>query len=61
VRNVAAGENHEIEEIGIRTPDMIRVAQTRPGEVGFIVAGIKDVGGARSGETITETLVPRQP
>jgi len=53
-----AGENHEIEEIGIRTPDMIRVAQLGPGEVGFIVAGIKDVGGARSGETITETARP---
>ena len=26
--------------------------------VGFIVAGIKDVGGARSGETITETARP---
>jgi len=56
-----AGENHEIEEIGIRIPDMIRVAQLGPGEVGFIVAGIKDVGGARSGETITETARPRQP
>jgi GTP-binding protein LepA len=58
VRMLQAGENHEIEEIGIRTPDMIRVAQLGPGEVGFIVAGIKDVGGARSGETITETARP---
>jgi GTP-binding protein LepA len=53
-----AGENHEIEEIGIRTPDMIRVSQLGPGEVGYIVAGIKDVGGARSGETITEAARP---
>jgi GTP-binding protein LepA len=58
VRMLQAGENHEIEEIGIRTPDMIRVAQLGPGEVGYIVAGIKDVGGARSGETITETARP---
>ncbi len=58
VRMLQAGENHEIEEIGIRIPDMIRVAQLGPGEVGFIVAGIKDVGGARSGETITETARP---
>ena len=35
-----AGENHEIEEIGIRTPEMISVSQLGPGEVGFIVAGI---------------------
>jgi len=58
VRMMQAGENHEIEEIGIRTPDMISVSQLGPGEVGFIVAGIKDVAGARSGETITEAQRP---
>jgi GTP-binding protein LepA len=58
IRMMQAGENHEIEEIGIRTPDMISVKQLGPGEVGFIVAGIKDVGGARSGETITEAQRP---
>jgi GTP-binding protein LepA len=58
IRMMQAGENHEIEEIGIRTPDMISVAQLGPGEVGFIAAGIKDVGGARSGETITDAARP---
>jgi GTP-binding protein LepA len=58
VRMMQAGENHEIEEIGIRTPEMIRVGQLGPGEVGYIVAGIKDVGGARSGETITDSARP---
>ena len=58
IRMMQAGENHEIEEIGIRTPDMISVSQLGPGEVGFIVAGIKDVAGARSGETITEAQRP---
>ncbi|MGC1418702.1 MAG: translation elongation factor 4 [Acidimicrobiales bacterium] len=58
IRMMQAGENHEIEEIGIRTPEMIAVKQLGPGEVGFIAAGIKDVGGARSGETITEAARP---
>ena len=58
IRMMQAGENHEIEELGIRTPDMITVTQLGPGEVGFIVAGIKDVAGARSGETITEAQRP---
>jgi GTP-binding protein LepA len=58
IRMMQAGENHEIEEIGVRTPDMIAVKQLGPGEVGYIVAGIKDVGGARSGETITEAQRP---
>jgi len=58
IRMMQAGANHEIEEIGIRTPDMVSVKQLGPGEVGFIVASIRDVGGARSGETITEAARP---
>jgi GTP-binding protein LepA len=58
IRMMQAGVNHEIEEIGVRTPDMVAVASLGPGEVGYIVAGIKDVGGARSGETITEAQRP---
>ena len=58
IRMMQSGTNHEIEEIGIRTPEMIRVRQLGPGEVGFLVAGIKDVAGARSGETVTEASRP---
>ncbi len=58
IRMMQAGENHEIEEIGVRTPLMIPVESLGPGEVGYIVAGIKDVGGARSGETITTAMKP---
>jgi GTP-binding protein LepA len=58
IRMMRAGTNHEIEEIGMRTPDMIKVAQLGPGEVGYVVAGIRDVAGARSGETITEANNP---
>jgi GTP-binding protein LepA len=58
IRMMRAGTNHELEEIGIRTPEMIEVEQLGPGEVGYVVAGIRDVGGARSGETITEANRP---
>jgi GTP-binding protein LepA len=54
IRMMRAGTDHELEEIGIRTPEMLAVTALGPGEVGFVVAGIRDVGGARSGETITE-------
>ena len=47
------GTNAVVEEIGVRTPDPVKVATLKAGEVGFLVAGIKDVGDARSGETIT--------
>jgi GTP-binding protein LepA len=58
IRMMRAGTNHELEEIGIRTPVMVGVDVLGPGEVGFVVAGIRDVGGARSGETITEAARP---
>jgi GTP-binding protein LepA len=58
IRMMRAATNHELEEIGIRTPEMIKVEQLGPGEVGYVVAGIRDVGGARSGETITEANHP---
>ena len=58
IRMMQAGTNHEIEEVGVRTPDMVRVGSLGPGEVGYLVAGIKDVGGARSGETVTEAARP---
>ena len=49
---------HEIIEVGARLPVPTPVAELGPGEVGYLVAGIKDVGEARSGETITEYLNP---
>ncbi|HSH23758.1 MAG TPA: translation elongation factor 4 [Acidimicrobiales bacterium] len=53
VRFMQAGTTHEVEEIGVRTPANTPVATLGPGEVGYLIAGIKDVGEARSGETVT--------
>jgi GTP-binding protein LepA len=44
---------HEADEIGVRMPVPTPVATLGPGEVGYLIAGIKDVGEARSGETVT--------
>ena len=48
-----AGAQHEALEIGVRQPVTVPVKQLGPGEVGYLIAGIKDVGDARSGETVT--------
>jgi GTP-binding protein LepA len=58
LRFMQAGATHDIEEIGIRTPVPVPVATLGPGEVGYLIAGIKDVGEARSGETITSASRP---
>jgi GTP-binding protein LepA len=49
---------HDVDEIGIRTPVPVPVAELGPGEVGYLMAGIKDVGEARSGETVTDNARP---
>ena len=53
VRFMQAGVTHEIDEIGVRRPDATPVDTLGPGEVGYLLAGVKNVGEARSGETIT--------
>ena len=49
---------HEVIEIGARMPAPTPVAELGPGEVGYLIAGIKDVGEARSGETVTAVANP---
>ncbi|PZS22625.1 MAG: elongation factor 4, partial [Acidimicrobiales bacterium] len=58
LRFMQAGAVHEAEEIGVRTPTPVPVDRLGPGEVGYVVAGVKDVGEARSGETVTDAAHP---
>ena len=58
LRFMQAGSNYEALEVGVRLPDSTPVASLGPGEVGYLIAGIKDVGEARSGETVTESSRP---
>ena len=51
-----AGAVHEALEIGIRSPETTAVDELGPGEVGYLIAGIKDVADARSGETVTTAV-----
>jgi GTP-binding protein LepA len=44
---------HDAEEIGVRSPANTPIAELGPGEVGYLICGIKDVSEARSGETVT--------
>jgi GTP-binding protein LepA len=58
LRFMQAGATHEAIEIGVRRPESTAVDQLGPGEVGYLIAGIKDVGEARSGETVTDAARP---
>jgi GTP-binding protein LepA len=58
LRFMQAGAVHDADEVGVRTPANTPVASLGPGETGYLIAGIKDVAEARSGETVTETARP---
>ena len=45
---------HEALEVGVRTPGNTPIKELGPGEVGYVIAGIKNLADARSGETVTE-------
>ena len=58
LRFMQAGAVHDADEIGVRRPDHTPVAALGPGETGYLIAGIKDVREARSGETVTDAARP---
>jgi GTP-binding protein LepA len=47
------GKAHVVDSVGIFTPKRVETKMLRAGEVGFIVAGIKDIHGAPVGDTLT--------
>ena len=53
LRFMQAKTTHGVEEIGARMPVPVPLDELGPGEVGYLISGIKDVGLARAGETVT--------
>jgi GTP-binding protein LepA len=53
IRAMAAGTEAEIDDIGFFSPQMIGVKQLGPGEVGYLITGLKDVNALRVGDTLT--------
>jgi GTP-binding protein LepA len=58
LRFMQTGAIHGADEIGVRLPVPTPVPELGPGEVGYLIAGIKDVAEARSGETVTAAARP---
>ena len=52
---MSTGRNHEVMGIGIFTPKREPTGILRAGEVGYVVAGIKEINGAPVGDTITHS------
>ena len=55
---MATDKVYEVQQVGVFTPQMVRVDALSAGQVGFLTAGIKRVADSRIGETITEAASP---
>lgn len=54
----STSESHLVTSIGVFTPKRLETNILQAGEVGFIIAGIKDIAGAPVGDTITLAKTP---
>ncbi len=52
------GKAHVVDSVGVFTPKRLETKVLRAGEVGFVVAGIKDIHGAPVGDTLTHANTP---
>ncbi|MDD1612678.1 MAG: translation elongation factor 4, partial [Methylococcaceae bacterium] len=55
---MSTGKSFLVEKVGVFTPKRLEKEMLDTGEVGFVVAGIKDIFGAPVGDTITWTDKP---
>lgn len=55
---MSTGRNWEVDRVGLFTPKMQDRGELRTGEVGFVIAGIKDIDGAPVGDTLTSADRP---
>ncbi len=53
MRVMSTGRSYEVDQVGIFTPKRTKLDVLRAGEVGYVVAGIKEIQGAPVGDTLT--------
>jgi GTP-binding protein LepA len=58
IRLMASGAQHLCEQVGVFTPKSVQKTALSAGEVGFVIAGIKELADAKVGDTVTHTDKP---
>jgi GTP-binding protein LepA len=58
IQLMSSGKMYEVDRVGVFAPRPFPVEALGPGEVGFVMAGIKEVTEARIGDTVTD---PQRP
>ncbi len=57
---MAAGKSCEVEELGVFTPASVKKEELRAGEVGYVVAGVKELDQIAIGDTVTHLKSPAE-
>jgi len=55
---MSMGKAHVVDRVGVFTPKPLDTGSLSAGEVGFVIAGIKDIHGAPVGDTFTHASTP---
>ncbi len=55
------GKSHLVDGVGVFSPKRLETDVLRAGEVGWVVAGIKEIKGAPVGDTLTHASTPSTP
>jgi GTP-binding protein LepA len=58
IRMMAVGASYDLDKVGIFAPKPTDVTELGPGEIGFIIAGIKTIADCKVGDTITDDKKP---
>ncbi|MAH61250.1 MAG: elongation factor 4 [Legionellales bacterium] len=57
---MSTGQQYQVDDIGIFKPTREPVETLSPGQVGYMIAGIKNIKGAPVGDTITQAYQPAE-
>lgn len=57
---MSTGQSYQIDKVGYFSPKQTETGILRCGEVGFVIAGIKEIQGAPVGDTLTLTKTPAE-
>ncbi len=60
IRFMATGKTFDVDKLGVFSPGPVEVAELGPGEVGFVIAGIKEVRDTNVGDTLTDAARPTE-
>ncbi|NIP74418.1 MAG: elongation factor 4 [Gammaproteobacteria bacterium] len=58
VRVMSTSRAHQVAKVGVFTPKRVETDGLSAGDVGFVIAGIKDIDGAPVGDTLTSESSP---